>query len=342
MADCMHVSCRDFPDTFCRSARVCQKLMQSYKGLDLLTALVTATEEADSELAIDSFIRLASSLDTAGLKRKRSISEGVTSFVPPTKCARIEQHSTEGSSDSMVSGPTCGTPVPGTIPRKHSCCRYKDSDHHPFDLVLRVSSGHVSTRLPVHRHILRESSDVFSVMLGGQYRESAQAEVDIRDVPPTAMVSIVHHLYGCGWLCPSVLEEVMETQEGGCKDEGLASAMTEEIIQETVATFDFHEDRGLARHSLEVLAVASRFLLTDLCARCELFAVSYITPGNVVPAFHYAQLHQSCYLAQRCIRQVVGMAHSQLRREVFKELITSPEGAEAMRLFEAFITTRFS
>ncbi len=345
-----------------RSTRICHKLMSSYKGLELLTALATnSSGETDSELqmlAIDSFLRLASNLERTGLKRKRSISEDLAGFLPPVKSSRVDsRESTTTNVPSTSTGApllSCEVPTPRTL-GKFSTCRYHDSDHYPFDLILRVSDGRALTnplQLPVHREILRESSDVFSVMLGEQYRESAETEVDIRDVPPTAMRSIVHHLYGCGWLCPSVLEEVTKAvrEDGGCEEEeddkatedSLASAMTEAIIEEAISIFDFHEDRQLARHSLEVLATAGRFLLCDLCAHCELFAASYISPKNVVPAFHFAQLHQSSYLAQRCIRQMVGMPHSQLQREVFRDLISSAEGTEALGLFEAFITTRLT
>lgn len=323
--------------------------MLSFKGLQLLIGFVTVAEETNFNLqmlAIDSFLRLASNLDRVRLKRKRSASEDALGFLPPAKRSRTDsQENSITEEQSTAAGPSCQTTTPKTF-GKSVTCRYRDSDHRPFDLILRVSNGRVPTetvRLPVHRHILRESSDLFSVMLGENYKESAETEVDIRDVPLTAMASIVHYIYGCGWLCACVVEEVthpVREEEGRATSESPASATTEAIIEEAVSVFDFNEEQQLARHGLEVLATASRFLLSDLCTHSEIFTASYITPKNVVPIFQFAQLHQSCYLAQVCIQQVVSMAHSQLQRKVFKDLITSTEGAEALRMFEAFILTR--
>ena len=346
-------------------------MMLGYKGLGILSGLTTNEESDLQMLAIDSFLALARNLDKLGQKRKHSLSE--EGSLQPIRLPPVD--SRDVSDDLSISYQGClrrRSSYQGCLRKRSSyqgclssSCKYRDSDHCPFDLILCLSSA---LKLPVHKSVMTESSDVFSVMLGGQYRESLHNEVHIKDVSPNAFKSLVHHLYGCGWLCPTVLEEVIHTEleqnteyqpqeqceENLAEDEAadpsnspfktqtLATVATESMIDEIVSIYDFLEDKQLVKHSLQMLACAGRFLLQDLCVQCENFATSYVTPMNVVPAFHFAQLHQSWYLAQGCLKTIVSMPHSHLKREVFKDLILSTEGKEALGMFESFIIARLN
>lgn len=335
-------------------------MMLSYQGLEVLVALVK--EEEGGELqkeATDSLLTLAGSMQKAGRRRNSRHPEEAHSLAcrPKTELSRWWPVGEEGELQA-----------PPIAPGTKSFCKYQDSDHCPFDLVIHISTSSASVHLPAHRAVLAESSEVFAVMLGGQYRESQDSEIHIRDVHPIAFTSLLHHSYGCGWLCPRVLEEVLHSEESNagasCQDSkgnvdmesgedpalssseysdaGSASisAMTDRVIEKVVSNFEFLEDRQSARHCLRVLAVASRFLFPGLCSQCEVFASAYLTPLNAVELFHFSELHHSRYLSQHCIHCVVGLPHSKLRRKVFSELMGSSEGAAAMKRLEAMLTAK--
>ena len=346
-----------------RSARVCQRMMLSYQGLELLIALVKEEDSGELQMAAtDSLLALARNMQKAGRKRNCRHPEETPSLAsrPRTDLSKwwpVGEEFREGE----LQAPPIAT---GT----KSFCKYHDSDHCPFDLMIHISNSSASVHLPAHRAVLAESSEVFTVMLGGQYRESQGSEIHIQDVHPIAFTSLLHHTYGCGWLCPRVLEEVLhsEDSDGGasCQDSrknidtesgedpalsngehsdtggtGI-SAMTDSIIEKIVSSFEFLEDRQSARHCLRVLAVASKFLFPGLCSQCEAFASAYLTPLNVVDVFYYSELHQSRYLSQHCIHCIVGLPHSELQRKVFSELMSSSEGITAMERLEAMLTAK--
>lgn len=304
--------------------------MVGYKGLQVLTDLASSEEREEQQMmAIDSLLTLAQNVGR-GHKRRGSFEE---EGPPPAKRRRLDPSPTD-TSLYFSAAP--------------SHCKYRDSDHCPFDLIIVVGNAENTTRLPVHRSCLMESSKVFAVMFGGQYQESSLTEIYIKDVPPLAFKSMVHHAYGCGWPCPSVLDKILHS-ETPCSDvtqdcdpvgevADLTSRLTQPVVEEVVASFDFLEDRRQARHCLQALACASRFLLPELCAQCEYSAASYLTPTNVVAMFHFSQLHQSLYLAERCLRLVVALPHSELRRRVFRDLLSSPEGPEALEMLRACVT----
>lgn len=99
-------------------------------------------------------------------------------------------------------------------------------------------------------------------------------------------------------------------------------------------------DYRIAAHCLQVLACAGRFLLPTLMAQCEhYFAASLLSPSNVVPVFHFCRLHQCCCLAESCLHCVIAMPHSELRSEVFAELLASSEGTSVLEMIEALLTS---
>lgn len=313
--------------------------MVSYKGLEVLTSLVKTEEEEEVQMrALDSLLTLAQNMERTGHKRKYSLTEETS--LPPTKTL---------SSANAPEVCLCLLPELHPLSCQHSHCKYHDSDHCPFDMTVLVGPTDCSVQLPVHRSVLVEASDVFAVMLEGQYRESSDSEVFIRGVPPLAFKSLVHHVYGCGWLCPTVLEEVLhQDSEDSCdhmsdveSDLGdLTAAITESVIGEITSSFEFLEDSRSVRHCLQVLACAGQFLLPELCIQCERFATSYLSHVNVVPVFHFAQFHQNFYLAQRCIRCLVTMPHSDVRRRVFRDLVMSSEGTAALKMVESLLTKK--
>lgn len=222
-------------------------------------------------------------------------------------------------------------------------CKYMDTDHHPFDLTMTLhsSSGEL-VKVPAHKSTLVEESDVFRVMLAGSYKESSCGDVHIHSISPLGFLSVLHHIYGCGWQCKSVLDEVCATSEEELailpSQSDLLSAMTDGLLNAVTTACGSREEGVRARHCLQVLACAGRFLLPDLITLSEHAAAKYLCPGNMVPMFQFAQLHLCFCLAESCIRALVSLPHLQLRTDVFKELVTSAEGEAAIEIILLFLT----
>lgn len=340
-------------------------MMLGYKGLQILGDLAVKGEFEIQTKALNSLLALVKNVQKLSCKRRSSIPE--EDSMPTCKRPRL---------DCSPSSSTEGEISPHDmylveVPNKVFCC-YHDSDHCPFDLTVVVSDKHTTLQMPVHRSILSESSDVFSVMLSGHYKEALCNEVCIREVPPLAFMSLLHHIYGCGWLCPVVMEEVLKrenmnnssdcelmttTHISNCRstDDANSSidvntqvsekpftastvhAATEVMIKEVChCTRDYRT----AAHCLQVLTCAGQFLLPELMALCEHhFASSLLCPSNIVPVFHFARLHQCCCLAESCLHCVVAMPHSELRREIFGELVASSEGTSVLVMIDVFLSS---
>lgn len=226
-------------------------------------------------------------------------------------------------------------------------CRYMDTDFHPFDLTIILHSPSGQTvKVQAHKSTLVEESDVFRVMLAGSYKESSCGEVHIHSISPCGFLSVLHHMYGCGWRCKEVLNMVAasrrsEGRAGRC--EGGAGTPQPDLLSETTAILlheiaSSSEDRDRTEHCLQVLACAGRFLLPDLITLSEHAAAKSLQPDNVVAMFHFAQLHQCFCLAESCIRVLVTIPHLQLRTQVFKELLTSTEAEAALHIILLFLT----
>lgn len=242
--------------------------------------------------------------------------------------------------------PRCssGDANPASVPCH---CRYLDTDHRPFDLtmVLHSPSGQL-LRVQAHKTTLMEESDVFRVMLAGSYKESSCSEVHIYSIAPCGFLSVMHHIYGCGWHCKTVLNEVCrrskeEEEEVAPRlppQSDVLSESSDVLLEAVTSACGSREESIRARHCLQVLACAGRFLLPDLVTLSEHAAVKYLCPENIVPMFHFAQFHQCFCLAESCVRVLLSLPHLKLRTEVFKELLNSSEGEAAVHIILLFLT----
>ena len=203
-------------------------------------------------------------------------------------------------------------------------CRYMDSDLFPFDLTLVIIGGRTA-RIPVHRRIMIESSDVFSVMLEGPYREGRSNEVTLQGTAPSTFLALVHHLYGCGWLCP-------HSPPQGTQDPPLESYGTHELIE---CIGSASTEPLAATHCLSVMVCAGQYLLNHLSTLCQHAAVRYVLPSNVVDMFCLSRMHECYCLSESCLRVV--MAMGELRRDVFRNLITSYVGNDVLNMFKMFL-----
>lgn len=222
-------------------------------------------------------------------------------------------------------------------------CRYKDTDHRPFDLtmILHSSSGQL-LNVQAHKSTLMEESDVFRVMLTGSYKESSCSEVHIYSIAPRGFLSIIHHIYGCGWQCKAILDEVCRADEQdvvtSAPHSDILSKSTDVLLEAVTTACKSREDSSRVRHCLEVLACAGRFLLPTLTTLSEHAAIKYLCPENLVPMFHFAQFHQCFCLAESCIRTMLNIPHLKLRTDIFKDLITSSEGEAVIHIILLFLT----
>ena len=228
------------------------------------------------------------------------------------------------------------------IPRQPRC-RYRDYDHTPFDYMVKLdrhgteTSGNGSeteqVKLPTHREVLSEASEVFAVMLGGHFLESASSEVYLKGVQPQSFLSLLHHVYGCGWQC----REGHMTSELGSHDtshdQDDASAT---LITAITSTFELQLAAEVL-HTLRCLATASRFLLDSMRQSCERHASLFITTATVVPMFLFSRLHGCVWLSEECMRTLLSLPHS---REPLLQLATSSEGPAALNILQNLLSTR--
>ncbi len=318
--------------------------MLDYKGLDVLVDLTHSSSADLQDMASDSLLALASTVDLIGQRRQqRSISKEISHDGQLTPCREPVQ--------SLVPFPFHTEQGQGS-----SVCRYKDSDHWPFDFTVAVCRDGHTSHLQLHRAVLMEASEVFRVMLGGHYLESSYSEVFLQDIHPLAFQSVLHHVYGCGWLCGRVVGEVMREGEREEREISTHSCMeesndhsketeaTSELADSTITAisvyFDLPRERAAVTHTLRTLATAARFLLHDLCGLCEGQAAGYLSPLNVVAMFAFSQLHQSCWLAEQCVRCVVGLPPSLQRRACLQRLLSSAEGPTALDMIQRFISAQ--
>ena len=241
-------------------------------------------------------------------------------------------------------------------------CRYADYDHCPFDMVITVENEGSSPQQPppplsiqVHRSMLIENSDVFAVMLGGQYMESSRSEVALHKIPPLAFLSVIHHTYGCGWQCDKVIERVCESEYfthiaagnvtvGSNEDESVSryelnlSLTSDLLISQIVDKCTGETEKRLAEHCLQVLSCAGMFLLPELVTLCEHEAVRYLVPDNISAMFRFAELHWCMCLAESCVRSLVNLPHSNQRTEILRDVLTeSAQGETALDIIRVFL-----
>lgn len=238
--------------------------------------------------------------------------------------------------------------------RSARACRYHDSDHCPFDFVVLLQRYETRTvqhgsrteqtvRLPVHKSVLMEASEVFNVMLGGYYIESGYSEVFLKDIQPQAFRSVLHHMYGCGWLCKEAIADHMvstiESHDQSC-DQQESFNISDSIMAAVSSNFDLPNEHADVLHTLRCLATASQFLLGSLGGECERRAARFLSVTTVVPLFVFSQLHQSCWLAEECVRYVVSQPPSLQRRSCLLELASCAEGTTALDMLQRLVRTQ--
>ena len=329
-----------------RSPRHCQKFMVDYGAFQVLCELLK--EEIPSEqweMALDSMLALGYNMHIQRIPphhRRRY------SALPPqlqVQARKFPFPRLDFSFGDLSLSETDFLRKEASAGDKTSTyCRYLDTDHHPFDLtiVLHSSTGEI-VKVPVHKSTLIEESDVFRAMLAGRYKESSCGEVHIHSISPCGFLSVLHHIYGCGWQCRSVLDTISRGS-GGNRDKilpppDLLCETTEMLLGEITSGCEGKEESTRTEHCLQVLACAGRFLLPSLITLCEHAAAKALCPSNLVPMLHFAQLHQCFCLAESCVRALFSHPHLQLRTDLFKELITSTEREAVLQIILLFLTT---
>ena len=343
--------------------------MLGYAGFQLLCGLAQddATvndihEAVDLQsMALDSLLQLAQTMIRPSSRKRRhsypSTSDDFVDGLPPSKAPRLNLSHQESLPVDLIT-PRVRAPLPAvqTLICGHTKCRYADYDHCPFDMVITVENEGSSPQSPpplsiqVHRSMLVDNSDVFAVMLGGQYMESSCSEVVLHKIPPLAFLSVIHHTYGCGWQCAKVIERVtdseycaneainnIESYESASQDRVNLSLTSDLFISHVVEKCVNETEKRLAAHCLQVLSCAGMFLLPELVTLCEHEAVRYLVPDNMSAMFQFAELHWCMCLAESCIRSLVNLPHSSQRTEILGDILGSPQGETALGIIRVFL-----
>ena len=314
--------------------------MVDYDGQKVLAQLLATPSSTLRGVAADALLALASTSDLVLHRKLRH---------PPLNSS--------GSDITMTTSPGCHTPI-CTVPGSPLClspagmecrpssveCRYRDSDHRPFDYVVVLHQNGTRTaeygsetdtiRMPVHKAVLMEASEVFNGMLGGHFIESDKSEVCLKEVHPQAFRSVLHHMYGCGWRCKEATNT--KSRDQSCVQQNVSDS----IMAAVSSNFDLPNEHADVLHTLRCLATASQFLLGSLCGECERRAASFLSPATVVPLFLFSQLHQSCWLAEECVRHVVSLPPSLQRRMCLLELAQCAEGDTALDMLQRLTATQ--
>lgn len=332
--------------TVCRSPRFCQRLMMDYGAFEVLCDLSKDPRHQFHEMAIDSLLTLGQNMLRRILGKKVSQyhtrSQSCHSICFPRKFPFLNSsfqdlslRETECCSSQDATDQAC--------PRFKKC-RYMDTDHCPFDLtvVVHTPSGEC-LNLQVHRSTLAQESDVFQVMLGGNYKESSSSEIHIHSVPFHGFLSLIHFIYGCDWQCGLFSSQITKTVQTNVASAArslsdITFEATEHLLKDIVAPCKSEKMVTEAEHCLQVLVCAGRFLLPELITICEHAAVRYLLPANIVAMFNFSQLHQCFCLGESCIRVLVSLPHSKLRTDVCGELLASPEAEAALHIILLFLT----
>lgn len=327
--------------------------MLDYKGLAVLLELM-AFSPPRCDMAAESLLALASIADHVAQKKGRSF-PSLNYSATPNKSEDNDLSSLHPLMSPFHTGLS--------LEPSSTVCHYLDSDHCPFDMTIAVSApGSRSTadqsgstledsatvvRLPVHSYVLQEASEVFKVMLGGCYLESDANEVFLRDVHPQSFKSILHHMYGCGWLCSELTQKALDEcqDEHKCTDKRSrelsdyqeAYDIIDSAIAAVVSHFELPREQAAVAYTLHSLVTASRFLLPKLCTQCERQAAAFLSPATVVAMFLFSQLNQSCWLSEQCVHYLLRLPPSLQRRSCLQALLGSPEGPTALDMIRKFI-----
>ena len=354
-------------------------MMLGYSGFQLLCGLARGgSGDGDSggvtndiheagvdvqSMALDSLLQLAHNMIRPSSRKRRhsypsTSDDSLLDGLPPSKAPRLSLSHQESLPVELTTPQSCGPSLAQNLKKSAlTKCRYADYDHCPFDMVITVENKGSSPQQPppplsmqVHRSMLIENSDVFAVMLGGQYMESSRSEVVLHKIPPLAFLSVIHHTYGCGWQCDKVIERVCEPEYfaasnvGSNEDESVSrhelnlSLTSDLLISQIVDKCAGETEKRLAEHCLQVLSCAGMFLLPELVTLCEHEAVRYLVPDNISAMFRFAELHWCLCLAESCVRSLVNLPHSNQRTEILRDVIMeSAQGETALDIIRVFL-----
>lgn len=307
--------------------------------VDNNTSPLPTTAERLQTMAIETLLFLARSFQQQTSSRKRCHSHGGSDAQSPTlKRLRRESinvpchQSTPSSLQGLVEEPTSAAVSPKNLPG--SVCRYRDSDHCPFDLCVKITNGSKVYRYQVHRQTLAKASEVFAVMLSGGYQESLSNEVTLQQVSPEAFETVLHHVYSCPWRgsgCGHRGRGHVVEEMSACEDDRLVKIykqhkeLEEGLIEGITSCLPSDVERERISHTLQVLALANRYFVPSLLSACEWEVLGCVSFDSLVPVFLYSQLHQSRALAHACVKRLVDMPRCQLQVDVFKDLVESAD-----------------
>ena len=323
---CICIQCSPRPR---RARRVLKRLMIDFRGQGILIDLVTSSSDL-RESAADSLLSFTYSLETPTTQEFLSlIFPLLPDPEPPTE-----------TSPHTPTHLACRHSGVGCAPR----CRYHDYDNTPFDYSVKLDrhgtgterhgTGTEHVHLLAHRAVLMGASQVFNVMLSGHFMESGGSEVYLRGVHPTAFLSLLHHIYGCGWDCSDAMETWLP-DDGSHDDQ---SDISSSLMSAVVSNYDYSRPKVL--QTLRCLATASRFLLDSMRESCERQAASFVTMTTLVPLFLFSLLHGSVILGEKCLRCLFFRPPSPARRTCLLQLASCPESSAAMELLRSLVSSK--
>ncbi|EDO50064.1 predicted protein [Nematostella vectensis] len=181
----------------------------------------------------------------------------------------------------------------------HQAEHNSDSD---FDVKFELDSGHV---IPAHRKVLRQASDMFSAMLSSCYKEGTLEVIPLQDVTMTTLKCVIHYAYGCHLPC--------DERSTICPE--LKNIFSSVSNPESKFEFLF-----------ELLALADRFLMSELKANCEEHLQPLVTARNCLATCYYGLHYHSSSLCNFGMRYLLSqVSWPQGQCQMLQELLRSKE-----------------
>ena len=144
---------------------------------------------------------------------------------------------------------------------KTTSCFYKQCKKEK-NLILKFDDG---SKIKANKEVIVEANNVFEAMLVGRFSEANQTEVLLPKTSASAMLRIVHYLYGCRrWA----------GKDGCCRySPGLIGTSTE-FVQPANVIAQYEDDLEML---LELVPLSDKYLLTDLSIFVNRMIVSQCT-----------------------------------------------------------------
>lgn len=234
-----------------------QVLAKVVSSLKTLSSSVGLTLHASTTLAAE--INLVNQTQLG--KRKLDDNIKLASEGTSIKCPKLDLISSPSNSD-----------CDGIRAEGSSSCKYDDNHHGPCDIKFQVDSGE---QIAVHPEILSSMSEMFAAMLSSNYKEGSMPVIPIRQVSLNALTCVIHSGYGC---TPPVSFDQEDTE---CSS----------VCSHLQTVFDSYELKSRFQFMVELLAIADRFLMSNLKGLIEKLLMSLTTESNIVSlilsAAHY-------------------------------------------------------